>query len=152
MTHVEHASDLQTWVGRTLGTSDWVEIDRDRVRGFAEITGDKHWIHLDGERVRRETPYSDALAHGFLLAALLTDLGAHCLHIEAATQWLNYGMDGLRFVSPVPVGSHVRLVQTLKALDLSVGRRAKIRVGCVLELSGAEKPALVAERIMVALW
>ena len=151
-TVVDNSKDLEPLVSKPLGTSRWVELDAARLLEFGRLTGDTHWIHTDAARVQRETPYGGPLVHGYLLLSLLTDLGNECLEVRQATRWLNYGLDRVRFTAPVVAGSRVRLVQTLVAVDLAKPNTARITVGCTIECEGSERPAMVGERIMVALW
>jgi len=151
MVRVDMPQDLTPYVGQPLGTSAWRTITEDMVQRFANLTGDTHWIHTDSARVRAQTPFTGQVVHGFLLLALITDLGTECFDVTAAQQWLNYGVDKLRFTSVVIAGARVRLRMTLAGLDMQQNGAARITAECVLEVEGQQKPALVARRIMLAI-
>src|SRR5258707_206038 len=100
---------ISQFVGRELGVSDWITVDQERINQFAECTGDKQWIHVDVERAQRESPFGTTIAHGFLTLSLVpmlqSSLGIVPSGVKAA---LNYGLDRVRFVTPVKVGSRIR--------------------------------------------
>ena len=134
------------FVGRELGVSDWIEVDHDRIDAFAVCTGDRQWIHVDVDRCRRESPFGGPIAHGYLtlslLAAAVMELGA--IPPDAASA-LNYGLDKVRFVTPVKAGARVRTRATLNAAELQTGGRMLLKLQCTLEIEGETKPALVAD-------
>jgi acyl dehydratase len=136
------------FVGRELGTSDWVVVDQDRIDAFAACTGDRQWIHVDVERARRESPFGGPIAHGHLslslVAAMLMELGA--IPPDAATG-LNYGLDKVRLITPVKAGVRVRTRASLLAAEVQSGGRMLLKLGCTLEIEGEAKPALVAEML-----
>jgi acyl dehydratase len=136
------------FVGRELGTSDWVAVDQNRIDAFAACTGDRQWIHVDVERARRESPFGGPIAHGYLslslVAAMVLELGA--IPPDAATG-LNYGLDKVRFITPVKAGARVRTRASLRAAELQSGGRMLLKLGCTLEIEGEAKPALVAEML-----
>ena len=140
------ADELNAAVGTPLGTSDWVEIDQARIDLFADATGDHQWIHVDPERAK-DGPFGTTIAHGFLTLSLipgLTKLTA-CLR-KPPKHTLNYGLNKVRFVSPVPVGSRVRGRVTI--LDVTEDKRGWLaRWQITVEMEGSEKPACVAETL-----
>jgi acyl dehydratase len=143
------ALDLRAFrdrVGQELGVSDWEVIDQSRIDRFAECTGDRQWIHVDAERARRESPYGTTIAHGYLLLSLLAptalDVFIRPAGIRAA---LNYGIDRVRFVSPVPAGARVRNRIKLVAVDDKGDGRTLLTTENTLEVEGSAKPALVAQ-------
>ena len=95
-------------VGREVATSDWFMITQDRINAFAEATGDPQWIHLDCGRARAETPFGATIAHGFLTLSLLSALMRDAITVDGPRMTLNYGLNRVRFVSPVPSGSRIR--------------------------------------------
>src|SRR6185295_1525217 len=102
-------ANLPDAVGRELGCSDWVTIDQARIDQFAHCTGDHQWIHVDVERARRDSPLQAPVAHGYLSLALLAPLTMQLGAVpEDAKAVLNYGLDKVRFVAPVPAGARVR--------------------------------------------
>ncbi len=135
--------------GREIGVSNWVVVDQDRIDRFAECTGDRQWIHTDVERTRRESPYRQPIAQGYLtlslVAALLQDLSAASLNIQAA---FNHGVDNVRFLAPVLVGSRVRLRLTLVSLEDAGPGKYLMRGSGVVEIEGESQPALTAEPLI----
>ena len=134
------------FVGRELGTSDWVTVDQARINQFAVCTGDHQWIHVDVDRARRESPFGGPIAHGYLslslVAAMVTELGV--IPPDAATG-LNYGLDKVRFIAPVRAGARVRTRATLISTERQNGGRTLLKLQCTLEIEGEAKPALIAE-------
>jgi len=146
-THIAGPADLLNLVGRPLGVSPWHQVNQDRVNMFADATGDRQWIHVDPVRAAAG-PFGGPIAHGYLTLALAPMLIADVLvvdHLEAA---LNYGLNKVRFPAPVPVGSRVRGVVTLKAAD---ARPAGIEAvfTLVYELEDSDRPACVAEFVAI---
>jgi acyl dehydratase len=132
-------------VGRTLGSSDWLEITQDRVNLFADATGDHQWIHVDVERAK-EGPFGGTIAHGYLSLSLLPVLVGRIYRIEGLRMAVNYGLNKVRFPSPVRVGSRVRATSELReAKEASGGVMAVL--GSTIEIEGGSKPAVVAETI-----
>src|SRR5438046_8776991 len=99
--------EVRKAVGNHLGYSDWVEITQERVNLFADATGDHQWIHVDPERAKAG-PFGAPIAHGYLTLSLIPALGGGGIPIEGAKMGVNYGLDRVRFISPVPAGSKVR--------------------------------------------
>ena len=135
--------------GDTFGPSSWIEIPQEKIDAFAEATGDHQWIHVDPERAR-EGPFGGPVAHGYLTLAMLPMLLAEVVSVSDAVMGVNYGTEKVRFTSPVPVGSRVRLNAKLTR---TVRRGPSIvwTVGVQVEIEGKEKPALVGEVVyMVA--
>jgi acyl dehydratase len=135
-------------VGRELGVSDWVLVDQARIDQFGACTGDRQWIHVDVERARRESPFGGPIAHGYLclslLAAMLIEIG---IIPSDAAAGLNYGLDKVRFLSPVKSGARVRAQAVLASAQAQDGGRQLLKVDCQLEIEGVEKPALIAETL-----
>lgn len=140
-----HLAELQSLVGSELGTSDWVTIDQQRINLFAEATGDHQWIHVDPERAKAG-PFGGPIAHGFLTLSLLPELTAAAFTIEDVRMGVNYGLNRVRFTSPVPVDSRVRGRFKLLAYEPLEGG-AQLTVEAVIEREGATKPACVAESL-----
>ena len=141
---IEEAIDA---VGEEFGVSDWITVDQDRIDGFAGATGDHQWIHVDAERARAESPYGSTIAHGLLTLSLIPALSKANYRVENAKMGINYGLNRVRFLAPVPVGSRVRvrseLVDARKVDDTSVD----LIVRHTVELEGSETPAAAAEMI-----
>lgn len=131
-------------VGRTA-TGDWFPIDQGRVQAFADATEDRQWIHLDAERAAAG-PFGSTIAHGYLTLSLLPRLTRGLLSVAGTAMVVNYGLDKVRFLQPVTVGSRVRAVtEVVSAQAGANGYRVGLRT--TVEIEGASKPALVAETI-----
>jgi len=145
MTQYSMATAAQ-FAGRELGASEWVTLDQDCIDAFAACTGDRQWIHVDVERAKRESPFGGPIAHGYLtlslVAAMIMELGV--IPPDASTG-LNYGLDKVRFITPVKAGSRVRARAKLRAAEPQDDTRLLLRLDCTLEIEGEAKPALVAE-------
>jgi acyl dehydratase len=141
--------EVSAAVGEQLGTSDWVLIDQDRVDRFADATGDHQWIHVDVERAKAG-PFGGTIAHGYLTLSLVPWLGSQVFGLETPGAKLNYGVNKVRFPSPVPVGSRVRAhVSVADVTDLPTGKQMTLRF--VVEIEGSDKPACVAETVVLLL-
>jgi len=135
-------------VGEELGVSDWIAIDQARINMFASCTGDHQWIHVDVERARRESPFRGPIAHGYLTLAMIAPLAMQIGVIpKDAAAGLNYGIDKVRFLGPVPAGARVRLRVVLSGVEPREGGQLIMKTQNTLEVEGAEKPALVAETL-----
>jgi acyl dehydratase len=141
-------STVPAFVGRELGTSDWIAVDQERIDRFADCTGDRQWIHVDVERARRESPFGAPIAHGYLTLSLVAPMamGLGLIPPDAVTG-LNYGLDKVRFVAPVRAGARVRNRVNLLSAEPQNGGRMLLKVQCTLEIEGEAKPALVAEML-----
>jgi acyl dehydratase len=142
----ETPADLEKAVGQFLGSSEWLEITQERIDRFADATGDHQWIHVDPERAKRG-PFGATIAHGYLTLSLVSRCLPEIVQVRGVAMGVNYGVDRVRFPSPVRVGSRIRasaeLVEVERQKDGSV--QAKIRV--TVEIEGQTKPACVAETI-----
>ena len=140
-------AELPSLKGQELGTSPWIEITQERVNTFADATDDHQWIHVDVERAKQESPFGGPVAHGYLTLSLLSPLWSQVLTVTDATAVLNYGLNKVRFPSPVPVGGKIRLTATLTDVAEAKGG-LQVTVSAVIELEGSDKPACVAELIL----
>src|SRR5258708_104108 len=139
-------------VGQELGLSDWVTIDQPRIDTFASCTGDHQWIHVDVERAKRESPFRGPIAHGYLTLAMVAPLAMQIGVIPTdAAAGLNYGIEKVRFLAPVPAGVGVRLGVVLAGLEPREGGQMIMKTQNTLEVEGAGKPALVAETLTLLL-
>jgi acyl dehydratase len=135
-------------IGQELGISDWVAIDQARIDSFALCTGDHQWIHVDVERAKREGPFRGPVAHGYLALAMVAPLSMQVGVIPRdAAAGLNYGIDKVRFLAPVPAGARVRLRVVLAGIEPRDGGQVIMKTQNTLELEGSEKPALIAETL-----
>ena len=142
---IEGTEELKSLIGQEVGVSDWVEVTQSRINDFADATEDHQWIHIDVERAKAETPFQSTIAHGFLTLSLLPYLAAQAYKLQGEFKMgINYGLNRLRFVSPVPSGSRIRARFALQSVeDVTDGIQITWSVTC--ETDGGQKPALVAE-------
>ncbi|MFD1554851.1 MaoC family dehydratase [Paraburkholderia silviterrae] len=139
---------LGDFVGRELGVSDWVVVDQARIDAFAACTGDRQWIHVDVERANRESPFGGTIAHGYLSLSLLASLAIEIGIVpKDASAGLNYGLDKVRFMTPVKAGARVRSRVTLASVENKGGGRILINTTNTLEIEGEDKPALIAQTL-----
>lgn len=138
--------DLHALVGQELGSSSWVEVTQNQIDGFADVTGDHQWIHTDPERAA-SSPFGTTIAHGYLTLSLLIPLLEQILVIENRASSINYGLDKVRFPAPVPSDSRVRLTATLADVaDVDSG--VQVKLDCLIQVEGHEKPACVARAVL----
>ncbi len=149
ITSIDDATGL---VGSELGASDWLEIDQKRVNDFADVTGDHQWIHIDVERAKKESPYGAPIAHGFLTLSLIPALSKDNFRVQNATLAINYGLNKVRFLSAVPVGSRIRVRSELADAVAKDESTVDLTVRHTIEIDGVEKPAAVAEMIVRVLF
>ncbi|MGZ4457935.1 MAG: MaoC family dehydratase [Nocardioidaceae bacterium] len=141
--------DLTAAIGEDLGQTDWMEVTQERVDAFADATGDHQWIHVDGERAP-DGPFGGTIAHGYLTLSLVPQFGAQLFRLETPGAKLNYGVNKVRFPSPVKVGSKIRAGASItEVTDVPAGKQMVIRY--VVEIEGADKPACVAETVVLLL-
>jgi len=144
-TIVQGIQGLKDKVGEHLGYSEWVEITQEQVNLFADATGDHQWIHVDPERAK-SGPFGGPIAHGYLTLSLGPMLMPQILRVEGISMAVNYGAGKVRFPSPVPVGSKLRLGAELRSVE-DVAGGAQVTMVFTFEVEGAPKPSCVAEII-----
>jgi len=144
----ETPAELTRHVGEKLGSSDWFAIEQRHLDGYAQLTGDDFWIHVDVERAAREMPGGRTIAHGLFVLSLVPALQRQIFRVERRGVGLNYGSDRVRYTAPVPVGSRVRLHQTIAAAE-RVGAATRLTTRCEFELEGSARPAVVADFILL---
>ncbi|GAA2718569.1 MaoC family dehydratase [Actinocorallia aurantiaca] len=133
-------------VGTELGSSGWITVDQRRVDLFAEATEDHQWIHVDEARAA-EGPFGGTIAHGFLTLSLVSHLAQQVMDVKGIRMGINYGLDRVRFITPVPVGSRLRgtvVLSDVREVDGGVQVTRTITV----EIEGSPKPACVAENLV----
>lgn len=134
-------------VGDELGVSEWVQVSQERIDLFADATGDRQWIHVDPERAA-QGPFGATIAHGYLTLSLLPFLGAQVYAFAGDVARVNYGLNKVRFMTPVVVGSKLRnRVTVLDVQEVERGQQVTLRHQ--IEIKGADKPACVAETVTV---
>jgi acyl dehydratase len=140
-------AELPSYVGKELGTSDWIEVTQERVNLFADATNDHQWIHVDVERANRESPFGGPIAHGYLTLSLLIPMWSQVLVVTDVAMAVNYGLNKVRFPAPVPVGSKVRLTATLKDVEEVKGGGHQVTAAATIERDGGDKPVCIAELV-----
>jgi len=145
---IDSVQSLNQFVGTEVGVSDWVVVTQERIEEFAAATDDKQWIHIDPDRARKESPFGGTIAHGFLTLSLVSSFLRELIEFRPALRMaVNYGLNRVRFVSPVRSGSRIRGRFTLLSLkDLPGAVEALYSV--TIESEGLEKPNCVAEWVV----
>jgi acyl dehydratase len=145
---VETPHSLRDFLGRQIAATEWFSVTQDRIEQFAATTEDRQWIHVDPERAQRDSPYGNTIAHGFLTLSLLSHFLPQAIQIGTGVRMsVNYGLNRVRFPSPVPAGSRIRARFTVQALkDRAEGVEATFSV--VIEGEHSEKPCCVAEWVI----
>ena len=136
--------ELEARVGQEVGVSPWVEITQERIDTFARAIEDFQWIHVDPARAKA-SPFGGTIAHGFLTLSLLSHLSEATFSFRDRKMGINYGLNRVRFTSPVPVGSRVRARFTLLKFEKIENNGVQVTWTATIERDGAQKPALVAE-------
>jgi acyl dehydratase len=137
--------DLNAAVGQSLGESDWLEIDQQRINTFADATGDHQWIHVDPERAKNG-PFGKCIAHGYLSLSLVNLFLPQIIDVQGISMGVNYGCEKVRFPAPLPVGSRVRgSGQLLEVEEVKGGIQSTVRV--TVEIEGSDRPACVVNTI-----
>jgi acyl dehydratase len=145
MTTVLSAASLPTLVGKHLGYSSWVEVTQERINLFAEASGDHQWIHVDVERAR-SGPFGKTIAHGLLTLSMISVMAKELFRFEGFKMGVNYGYEKVRFPTPVPVGSRLRLGAQIVSFE-PVGATMQTIIELTVEVEGAAKPACVTQMI-----
>jgi len=140
-------AELKDYIGKELGRSEWFTVDQQRVDQFANCTGDHQFIHIDPDKAS-QTPFGGTIAHGFLSLSLLPMLMDELMiRPEGTKMGVNYGLDSLRFLQPVRVGSRVRVAATLLDVNEKNPGQWLLKSRAVMEIEGVEKPAFIAETL-----
>lgn len=144
VTQIESIAALASYTGKEVAVSDWLEVSQERIDQFAEASEDRQWIHIDRERAARESPFETTIAHGFLTLSLLSVLAKLALSVGGVRLGINYGLNRVRFVSPVPAGARIRGRFTLATVEeIKGGVQSTWNV--TVEREGSDKPCCVAE-------
>lgn len=147
MRRFEQLSEVAACVGQDVAVSDWVLVDQAMINTFADATGDHQWIHVDPVRAARG-PFGAPVAHGFLTLSLLPKFFDTTFDIAASSVGVNYGLNRVRFMSPVPVNSRVRGHMHLLASEPVAGDGLQLTWRVTVEIQGVDKPACVAESVV----
>ena len=144
---LENFDDFRAIEGQTLPTGDWLTVTQEMINDFANATMDFQWIHIDVEKAEKHSPFKKPVAHGFMSLALLAKLLKDVLLVKSAKMGINYGLNKVRFPSPVLVDSQLRLICTIQKIENYGDKGLKITWNCMVELDGSNKQACVAEFI-----
>jgi acyl dehydratase len=139
-------ADLEAAIGQEIGPTEWFTVDQSRINGFADDTEDHQWIHVDPERAAAGT-FGTTVAHGFLTLSLVPYFSSQLRSIEGVRMGINYGLDRVRFPTPVLVGSRLRARATLTSLDKVADGAVQIVNRVTVEVEGSAKPACVADMV-----
>lgn len=142
----ESLSELPALVGHEIAVSEWITVTQEQVNLFAQATGDHQWIHVDVERAK-QGPFGGPIAHGFLTLSLIPKFFESAIEIRNTRMGVNYGLNRVRFTSPVPVGSRLRGRMKLLACDPIDHHGMQMSWQITVEREGADKPACVAESL-----
>lgn len=146
MSKVVSVDQLADYIGTEVGVTDWLRIDQERINQFADATGDHQYIHVDPERAA-QTPFGTTIAHGFLTLSLLSMLTSKNggIKLDNSVMGINYGLDRVRFINPVKVGSNIRARFELVSAEEKKPKHYLMKHNVTVEIEGEEKPALIAE-------
>ncbi|MBK9316170.1 MAG: MaoC family dehydratase [Acidobacteria bacterium] len=140
--------ELHSLIGQEVNVGDWIEVSQERINMFAEATGDHQWIHVDQDRARTESPYGTTIAHGFLTLSLLSYLMKQTVRVRIpAKMGINYGLNKVRFPSPVPSGARIRARATLQSVE-DIPDGLQLVWSVLVEREGGDKPCCVAEWLL----
>jgi len=146
MSKVVSIDQLADYIGTEVGVTDWLRVDQERINQFADATGDHQYIHVDPERAA-QTPFGTTIAHGFLTLSLLSMLTSKNggIKLDNSVMGINYGLDRVRFINPVKVGSNIRARFELVSAEEKKPKHYLMKHNVTVEIEGEEKPALIAE-------
>ena len=143
---LDSPDSLKDLIGQEIAVTGWFNVSQERIQQFADATLDHQWIHVDVERARRESPFKAPIAHGFLTLSLLPHFMHEALQIKQGVRLgVNYGLNRVRFVSPVRAGSNIRARITLQSLKDVPPAGVEVVFNTTVEVEGGEKPCCVAE-------
>jgi len=145
---INNFDEFNQYVGKELGVSDYIQITQQQINTFADATLDHQWIHVDEERCKTESPFKTTIAHGYLNLSVLPHLWEQIVEVRNSRLTVNYGIDKLKFMQAVTVGSRVRVRAKLQSL-LNLRGTTKAEIYAVLEIEDSKKPALEANIIFL---
>ena len=141
----KNLEEFRSIKGKDLPTVEWYTVTQQMINDFANATLDKQWIHVDEERAAKESPFKSTVAHGFMSVAMISRMLEEMFIVKSVKMGLNYGLNKVRFPSPVPVNSELRMHTSVKDIEDINNNGIKITFSCTIEIKGQEKPACVAE-------
>jgi acyl dehydratase len=146
---IPDVSALRSFVGKKLGTSDWLEMSQERIDRFAEATGDAQWIHVDPERAKRESPFGTTIAHGYLTLSLAPYLFGQIVQVKGTRMTVNPGVEHMRLRAPVRCGDRLRLHATLKDVRDIPGGAMRVTITLAFEIEGQSRLAANGDAALV---
>lgn len=144
---IEDFKVFRTLEGKTLPEGDWMTVTQEMINDFAKATGDHQWIHVDVEKATKYSPFKKPVAHGFMSISMLSKMLEDLISVKSVKMGVNYGLNKVRFPSPVLVDSRLRLVGNIANMEEYGDNGLKVTWNCTVEIEGSEKPACVAEFI-----
>lgn len=144
---LDNLAELEAYRGDPLGTSSWFHIGQERINTFADATDDHQWIHVDPERAKAESRFGGPIAHGYLTLSLIIPMWEEVLTVRSVSTAVNYGLNKVRFPTPVPAGARVRLNATLADYEPLSGGGVQITVDGTIELENSDRPACVVQTV-----
>ncbi|KMQ68512.1 acyl dehydratase [Chryseobacterium sp. FH2] len=148
MVIINNFGDYKSYEGKTIGVSDWHQIDQQQISKFADATLDQQWIHIDKEKAEKEGPFGSTIAHGYLTLSLIPYLWKQIADVRNVKMEINYGIENFKFGQPVPVNSEVQLQATAKSVSNLKGT-VKVVIQAKLAIKGQEKPAYIGDVIFL---
>jgi acyl dehydratase len=145
MVEIRDPAALRALIGQEIAVGDWVDVSQARINQFAETTEDRQWIHVDAARAARDSPFKATIAHGFLTLSLVSALTRAAMTFVGVRLAINYGLNRVRFVSPVPSGSRIRGRFSPLAVEDVSDDGVQVTWGVTVERDGGDKPACVVE-------
>ncbi len=142
----ESLAELRPLVGQEIAVSDWAEVTQQRIDQFAEATGDRQWIHVDPRRAA-QGPFGTTIAHGFLTLSMMPMFAENAIEFRGVRMSVNYGLNRVRFMAPVPVGSELRARFRIVAVDDIADNGVQVTTEVTVERKGSDRPVCVAESI-----
>ena len=135
---------LEACIGEEIGVSGWIEMSQSRIDRFADATEDRQWIHLDRERAKAESPYGTTVAHGYLTLSMLPRITSEVFSLTTRVAGINYGLDRVRFIAPVPSDGRIRGRVVLDQVVRQKPNTIRVHLTVTVEIEGGDKPACVA--------
>jgi acyl dehydratase len=146
MTTINGLDELESYLGKEIGVSDWHVVTQEQINRFADATLDHQWIHVDAERCALESPFKSTIAHGFFTLSMAPYLMAQIFEVHKIGVWINYGLNNVRFSTPVPVNSKLRMRAKLTEMNRrDSGTRLNIQL--TFEIEGVARPVCVADSL-----
>lgn len=142
---VENFNEFRALEGQSLPEGDWMTVTQEMINDFAKATGDFQWIHVDVEKATKHSPFKKPVAHGFMSVSIISKMLEDLIQVKTAQMGVNYGLNKVRFPSPVLVDSRLRLVGNISNIENYGDTGLKITWNCTVEIEGSEKPACAAE-------